>query len=113
MDLLICDRATVELKGPHLLRENFTKLKIYENIRTDFRKQRDRATQEPNLQHFVLWIVHAPKLKFDSIQRWLLSQLESDVRQDVAGININLKKSEPLVLNGNDWLMLCCLYKVR
>ncbi len=110
LDLLICGNATVEIKGPHLIKENFDK-GLYSKIRIDFQKQRRRATQEPNLQHFVLLIVHAPKSNFDSIQRWL-SRLESDVQQEVAGISIRLQPSEPLVLNGNDWLMQCCLYNV-
>ena len=112
LDLLICNHATLELKGPHLISDNFDK-SIYRNIQIDFQKQRRRATQEPDLQHFVLLIVRAPASKSNSIQpiqQWL-SKLESDVR--LAGISVNLKKSEPLALNGNNWLMQCCLYDVR
>ena len=109
LDLLICEHATVELKGPYLIKDNFDK-SLYSKIRRDFEKQRHRATQEPNLQHFVLLIVHAPASQSASIRQWL-SKLESAVR--LAGISINLKKSEPLVLNANNWLMQCCLYDVR
>ena len=110
VDLLIGGHATVELKGPHKIRENFNR-GIYGKILEDFEKQRRRAIQEPDLQHFVLLIVHMPKSSSDSIQQWL-DKLESDVLQQVAGISINLKKSEPLTLNGNNWLMQCCLYRV-
>ena len=112
VDLSICGLATVELKGPHKVKENFDK-GIYSAILEDFNKQRRRANKKPNLQHFVLLIVHAPKSKFDSgfVQEWL-DQLESDVTASC--IRIKLEKSQPLVLNGDKpWLMECCLYSVR
>lgn len=113
LDLLICGRATVELKGPLRVRQNEKFYKpLYRKVLRDFEKQQSRATQEPSLQHFVLLIVHAPESEFDFVQRWL-TQLESDVRQEVAGISINCKKSAPLALNDNEQLMQCCLYEVR
>ena len=117
MDLWICGHATVELKGPHKVKEGFDKA-IREKILRDFKKQHSRATsktatEEPNLEHFVLHIIHAPKSEFSSgfVQEWL-DQLESDVT--ASWIPIKLAKSKPLVLNGDEpWLMECCLYSVR
>ena len=111
LDLLICGHASLELKGPYLVNENFPK-DLYIKIQEDFEKQLLRAKNEANLQHFFLLIVHAPASEFDFVQRWL-TQLESDVRQEVAGISINCKKSAPLALNDNEQLMQCCLYEVR
>ena len=114
VDLSICGLASVELKGPHKVKENFDK-GVYSAILEDLNKQRRRANENPNLQHFVLLIVHAPKSKFDSgfVQEWL-DQLESEVRERNPGICIKLKPSNPLVLNGDEpWLMECCLYSVR
>ena len=115
LDLLISNYAAVELKGPYEVREKFPK-GLYGKILKDFEKQRRREKQEPNpnLQHLILLLVHAAKSKYDSgsVQRWLL-QLESDVRKEMPGICIGLKKSELIVLNGkNDWRMQCCLYSV-
>ena len=112
VDLLICNHATVELKGPFEIRENFDR-GIYDKVLEDFKKQRSRAaaTKESGLQHFVLIVVHARKSNSDSIQQWL-DKLESDVLREVAVISINLKKSEPLTLNSDNWLMQCCLYRV-
>ena len=113
LDLLIYGLAALELKGPHLIRKDFPKsLRI--KIQEDFEKQRHRAGQERNLQHFVLLIVHAPKSEFDCgfVEEWL-AKLESEVREEVPGTCIKLQPSEPLVLNGNDRLMKCCLYEVR
>ena len=115
LDLLICGLASVELKGPFRVRQNEKFYKPnYRKILRDFEKQRDRATQEPTLQHFVLTIIYSPKSDFDSgyVEKWL-AQLESDVRGKIPGICIKLQESEPLVLNDNDWLMKCCLYCVR
>ena len=118
VDLLICGHATVELKGPHKVKEGFDK-GIREKILKDFKKQHSRATnktatEEPNLEHFVLLILHAPKSAFYSgfVQRWL-DQLELEVQERNPGICIQLQPSKPLVLNGDKpWLMECCLYRV-
>ena len=116
LDLLICNRAAVELKGPYRVNNNFDK-GLYNKILADFERQRCRATatktKKPNLKHFVLLIVHAPKRKFDSgsVQRWL-DRLESKVREE--GICIRLQPSKPLILNGEKpWLMEVCLYSVE
>lgn len=114
LDLLICGHAAVELKGPYWVKENFDE-GLYNKILEDFEKQRCRATvtNEPNLQHFVLLIVHAPKQHFDSgsVQNWLV-QLDANVQKEVPGICIMLQPSEPFILNGDDRLMRCCLYSI-
>lgn len=115
LDLLICRHARVELKGPHEVKEKFDK-DIYSEILKDFRNQKSRAERDPNLEHFVLVIVHAPKSDFDFgvVQRWIC-RLESDVREKNPGICIRLQPSKPLDLNlGNEppRQMMCCLYSV-
>ena len=114
VDLLICDHAEVELKGPHEVKDPFDK-ETNRRILKDFETQHARAEENPDLQHFVLLILHAPKEKFYSgfFQRWL-DQLESTVREHNPRVRINLKPSKPLVLNGDEpWLMECCLYSVE
>ena len=114
VDLSICGLATVEVKGPHEVKENFDK-RIYSAILEDFNKQRRRATKAPEFQHFVLLVLHSPKSVFYSgfFQGWL-DQLKSDVEGKTPGICIRLQPSKPLVLNGDKpWLMECCLYSVR
>ena len=113
VDLLICGHATVELKGPDELKEPFPKCRREEFLE-DFKKQHIRAGENPNLQHFVLLILHAPKSVFyDGIfQRWL-DQLELDVRKNNPDICIRLQPSKPLVLNGDQGLMEFCLYSVH
>ena len=114
VDLSICGLATVELKGPHRVEKNFDK-GIYREILEDFRNQHDRAKNDPNLEHFVLLILHAPKKDFycGCFKGWL-DQLESEVQKNSLGICIKVQPSKPLVLNGNEpWLMECCLYSVR
>lgn len=113
VDLSICGFASVELKGPHLVKENFDK-RVYNAILDDFSKQRRRAKKEPKPQHFVLLIVHGSKSKFDSgfVQEWL-DTLKSDVTDSC--VCIKLEESESLDLNnGNEppWQMKCCLYEV-
>ena len=112
VDLLICDHATVELKGPHLVEENLDRC-VYKHIIEDFKKQRRRAKIEPTLEHFVLMILHAPKSDFDSgfFHGWL-DQLELKVREKNPAIRIESQQSDPLVLNGNKGLMQCCLYRI-
>ena len=118
VDLSIRGLFSAELKGPYLVKKKFNK-GLYNKILEDFAKQRCRATatktKEPNLKHFVLLIVHAPKRKFDSgsVQRWL-DRLESKVRKEVPDICIRLQPSKPLILNGEKtWLMEVCLYSVE
>lgn len=115
LDLLICGHATVELKPPHKVKESFHKeTDIYKEVLEDFKKQRHRAKEEPNLEHFVLLILHAPKSCFYSgfVQEWV-NKLESEVRNNNPGICIRLQPSKPLVLNGDaPWLMEVCLYSI-
>ncbi len=114
VDLSICGLASVELKGPHRVEKNFNR-DIYREILKDFKKQHDRARNDPCLEHFVLLILHASKKDFycGCFKRWL-DQLESDVRENNPGICIRLQPSRPLVLNGDEpWLMEFCLYSVR
>lgn len=113
-DLLICGHASVELKGPHKVREGFHKgAEPYDAILRDFGKQKCRAKEEPNLEHFVLLILHACKGTFYSgfYQEWL-GQLKCDVKDNSPGICIRLQPSKPLVLNGDPWLLEVCLYRV-
>ena len=112
VDLLIQGHATVELKGPHLVKKNFYK-PIRDKILEDFEKQKRRAERDPNLKHFVLLILHAEKPQFDAgfVQGWL-NELESDVRKQYPGIVFRLHPSEPIHLNGKPWLLQCCLYSV-
>jgi len=113
VDLLICGRATVELKGPDELKQPFPKCRREEFLE-DFKKQHIRARENPRLQHFVLLILHAPQSVFcDGIfQRWL-GQLELDVQKKYRDICIRRQPSKPLVLNGDQGLMEFCLYSVQ
>ena len=116
VDLSICGHADVELKGPLRIDEN-RKLcdddikKQQSAILKDFEKQQSRADKEPNPEHFVLLILHARKLVFcsGSVQRWL-ARLESNIKD--SGIRIDAHQSTPFVLNGDQGLMKCCLYRV-
>ena len=110
VDLLICGKATVELKGPHAIDENREKQqqKLIQEVLKDFEKQNVRAAQEPNLKHFVLLILHS--IKSDSVQRWL-AQLDSDTKH--SSIRIDGLQADPFDLNGHQGLMQCCLYRVR
>ncbi len=113
VDLSIHGLFSVELKGPYEVKENFDQ-GLYNKILEDFEKQRCRANKKPNLKHFVLLILHAPKACFYSgfLQGWL-TELETEVRNKNHGICIEVVPSKPLVLNGNEpWLMECCLYRV-
>ena len=115
VDLLICRHATVELKGPHKVRKGFHKgTEPYDAILRDFEKQKCRAKEDPNLEHFVLLILHARKEIFYSgfFHKWL-AQLKLDVRETNPGICTKLQPSRPLVLNGDKpRLMEFCLYSV-
>ena len=115
MDLLICGHATVELKGPHRVDKSFHKEKDpYKQVLKDFKKQKCRAKEAPNLEHFVLLILHATKDVFDSgcFQYWL-DQLKLIVQENNSDICIRLQRSKPLVLNGDKpRLLQCCLYRV-
>lgn len=113
VDLSICGLASVELKGPHRVDRGFGKgTKLYEEILKDFNNQKLRAENDPDLEHFVLLILHALKSDFDSgfVQRWLC-QLD----KNNPGICIRLQPSKLLDLNlGNEppRQMMCCLYSV-
>ena len=116
LDLLICHHARVELKGPHRVDGGFSKGGKDRAILEDFNRQKLRAENDPNLEHFVLLVLHALKSDFDSrlVQQWLC-QLEGDVRENNPGICIRLQSSKPLDLNvGNEppRQMMCCLYSV-
>lgn len=114
VDLSICGRASVELKGPYEVKEDFPP-GLYRKILEDFEKQKLRAENDPDLEHFVLLILHAPKSEFDSLQNWP-EQLKLKMTKKVPGTCIELHSSKPLDLNlGNEppWRMMCCLYNVR
>ena len=110
VDLSICGRATVELKGPHAINEKRKRQqqKLIQEVLRDFEKQHVRAEQAPKLEHFVLLILHATKS--DSVQQWL-AQLESAIGD--SSTRIDGHQAAPFVLNGDQGFMKCCLYSVR
>ena len=110
VDLSICGYATVELKGPHVIDENrkWEQEKLVQDVLADFKKQHVQAKKVPNLQHFVLLILHATTS--DSLKRWLV-QLESKIKD--SSIHIDGNQAASFVLNSDQGLMKCCLYSVR